>query len=152
MPRYDETKFLPFSAQQLFDLVADVAKYPEFVPWCKNVVIKSEKTSHLIVDLTAGSSFLSETYTSDVYLTPYSKIEVAQNEGPFKYLFNTWEFNPVPKGTEVFFQVEFEFNSFIFQKAVESIFMEASTQMIDAFEERAEIIYGYSRNSQSAGR
>lgn len=142
MPRYDENKFLPYSPQQLFQLVADVEKYPEFVPWCKDVQIKERKENHLLVNLTAGNSFLSETYTSDVYLTPNKKVEVAQNDGPFKYLFNTWTFEPTEEGTEISFKIEFEFNSYIFQKAIESVFMEAATHMIQAFEERAEGIFG----------
>ena len=142
MPRYNESKVLPYSAQQVFDLVADVEKYPQFVPWCKDVKIKESRENHHLVDLTAGNAFLSETYTSDVYLTPFSKVEVAQNEGPFKYLFNTWTFEDVEGGVNVTFKIEFEFNSYIFQKAIESVFMEASQQMMEAFEERAEEIYG----------
>lgn len=150
MPKYNETKVLPYSPEKLFALVADVQNYPEFVPWCKGIKIKETKENHLIVDLTAGNSFLSETYTSDIYLTPYTKIEVSQNAGPFKYLFNTWEFKAAPGGTELAFLIEFEFNSFIFQKAIESVFLEASTHMIEAFEERAEAIYGH-ENTPSEG-
>ena len=142
MPRYDESKILPYTSEQLFNLVADIEQYPEFVPWCKGIKVKDRKENHIVADLTAGNSFLSETYTSDVYLTPNTKIEVSQNEGPFKYLFNIWEFKDVEDGCELSFQIEFEFSSFIFQKAVESVFMEASTQMIEAFEERAEEVYG----------
>ena len=144
MPKYNELKALPFTQKQLFNIVGDVEKYPSFVPWCKEVIIKDKKNNHIMADLTAGNHFLSETYTSDIYLTPYSKIEVTQNKGPFKYLFNTWTFDSIPGGTEIAFKIDFEFSSFIFEKTLESVFMEASTQMIQAFEAQAHLLYAES--------
>lgn len=141
MPRYHDSRLIPYPQKEVFNIVRDVERYPEFVPWCKAVTVKERKNNHLIVDLTAGNDFLSETYTSDVYLTPYSKIEVSQNKGPFKYLSNIWEFKEHPTGTEISFLIEFEFKSFFFQKAIESVFMETATRMIQAFDKRIRTLY-----------
>ncbi|HUC10201.1 MAG TPA: type II toxin-antitoxin system RatA family toxin [Stellaceae bacterium] len=142
MPTHTERRVVPYAPEQLFDLVADIERYPEFLPWCRGARIR-ERQSHLIVaDLIIGFKMFRERFTSRVELTPPRQIDVTYAEGPFRYLYNHWIFERVPEGCQVDFFVDFEFKSRLMQKVIEMLFGEAVRRMVSAFERRARDLYG----------
>jgi len=142
MPTHAERQILPYRPEQLFDLVADVAKYPEFLPWCVAVRVKSRATTELVADLAVGFGPFRESFTSRVALERPNHIKVRYENGPFRYLNNNWDFCPHPHGCEVDFFIDFEFRSKILQSAVGVVFNEAVRRMVNAFRKRARDIYG----------
>lgn len=142
MPRHVERKIVPYRPDQLFDLVADVGRYPEFLPWCVNARVRSRSERELIADLTIGFGPFRESYTSQVVLERPHRISVRYLNGPFRYLTNQWLFEPHPRGCVVDFFVAFEFRSRILQAAIGVVFNEAVRRMVNAFERRARAIYG----------
>ena len=133
---------MPYSDAQLFDLVADVAKYPQFLPWCVGARIRSRVENVLHADLTVGFGPFRESFGSRVTLERPHRVGVIYERGPFKYLNNTWNFSPDPKGCQVDFFVDFEFRSRILQAAIGVVFGEAVRRMVNAFEIRARAVYG----------
>jgi coenzyme Q-binding protein COQ10 len=141
MPTHAEKRVLPFSEEQLFDMVADVRRYPEFLPWCVGARIISRTDQELIADLTVGFKMFRETFRSQVLLNRPGHVHVRYLTGPFRYLNNHWRFRPVPGGTEVDFFVDFEFKSRLLQAVIGTVFNEAVRLMVRAFERRAAILY-----------
>lgn len=141
MPTHAEKRTLPFSEEQLFDMVADVRRYPEFLPWCVGARIVSRTDQELIADLTIGFKMFRETFRSQVLLTHPSHVHVRYLTGPFRYLNNHWRFRPVPGGTEIDFFVDFEFKSRLLQAVIGTVFNEAVRLMVRAFERRAAVLY-----------
>jgi coenzyme Q-binding protein COQ10 len=142
-----EKKIVRYSPAQLFALVADVAKYPSFLPWCVAARIRSHVGNDLVADLTIGFGPFRESFTSRVKLIPPDAtgacaIKVEYENGPFKYLHNRWTFTPHPEGCLVDFFVDFEFRNFVLQKAIGAVFAEAVRVMVNAFLRRARTIYG----------
>ena len=152
MPRHSETRHLPYTPEQLFDLVADVERYSEFLPWVVAVRIRSASDKEIIADLVVGFSAFMERFTSRVTLDKPHRIHVDYIEGPLKYLRNEWRFDPDPGGgTNLFFSVDFAFRSRIFQALAGEMFDRALRRMTDAFERRAAALYGIkSSSAQSA--
>jgi coenzyme Q-binding protein COQ10 len=147
MTSYTERKLVEYSPAQLFALVADVAKYPSFLPWCVGARIRSKQGNVLVADLTIGFGPFRESFTSRVTLTPpdatgYCAINVKYENGPFKYLHNEWKFTPDAQGCVVDFYVDFEFRNFVLQKAIGVVFTEAVRLMVNAFLKRARTAYG----------
>ncbi len=149
MHRFNEKRFLPFTAQQLFDLVADIAHYPEFLPWCVGARIGSRTTEGeaevVIADLIVGTRFFRETFTSRVTLRRDAvppAIDVAYVKGPMRHMENRWRFNPADGGTMLEFDVAFEFRSALLEKVMGGFFDDASRRMVAAFESRAARLYG----------
>ena len=142
MPRHAEVKKLPYTPEQMFDLVADVAQYPKFLPWCVGSRIRSRQENLLIADLTIGFGPFRESFTSRVTLQKPGEIRVSYENGPFKYLRNIWRFLPDPGGCEIDFFVDFEFRSRILQAAIGVVFHEAVRLMVAAFQRRAHEVYG----------
>ncbi len=143
MPTHAERRVLPYTPEQLFDLVADVARYPEFLPWCKGARIRRQEPGSLIAELTVGFSLLRESFGSRVDLDRPRRIDVTYTEGPMRYLDNHWIFRPVGEGRcEIDFFVDFEFRSRLIQRLMEVLFGEAMRRMVDAFERRAAQLYG----------
>ncbi len=142
MPTHAEKKVVPYRPDQLFDLVADVAKYPQFLPWCVGARIRSRTAKELVADLTIGFGPFRESFSSRVSLDPPSHIKVRYENGPFRYLNNEWNFTPDPRGCVVGFFVDFEFRSRILQKAIGVVFNEAVRRMVNAFIKRAGDVYG----------
>ncbi|MBN8889072.1 MAG: ubiquinone-binding protein [Rhodospirillales bacterium 70-18] len=142
MPRHSETKAMPYRPDQLFDLVADVARYPEFLPWCVAARIRSRAETELVADLTIGFGPFRESFTSRVRLDRPGRIDVSYENGPFRYLHNHWEFLPDPAGCKVAFFVDFEFRSRLLQAAIGTVFGEAVRRMVNAFMLRARVVYG----------
>lgn len=143
MPTHAEKRILPYQADQLFDLVADIERYPEFLPWCRAARIRKREGNMIYADLVIGWKMIRERFTSRVVLQKPTRIDVSYHEGPFKYLNNHWIFEPQPDGSCVIdFYVDFEFHSRVLQKAITLLFNEAVRRMVHAFEERAKRLYG----------
>lgn len=144
MPTHAQTKFLPYRPDQLFDLVADVARYPEFLPWCLATRVRHREDGFMIADLTVGFKMFRERYTSHVTLERPHAIHVRHLDGPFRYLNNHWRFIAEPDrgGTMIDFYVDFEFRSRVLQAAIGVVFNEAVRLMVSAFERRAAKVYG----------
>ena len=143
MPRHSERRVLAYSPEQLYKLVAEVERYPEFLPWCRAARIRERKPNLLVADLVIGFKVFRERFTSRVKLDPSGRrIDVTYAEGPFKFLENHWLFLAHPEGCEIDFYVDFEFRSKILQKVMEGLFHEAVKRMVGAFETRAKALYG----------
>jgi len=142
MPTHAEQRLIAYAPEQLFDLVADVGKYPQFLPWCVKAVVKSQTESELVADLTIGFGPFRETFTSRVTLERPSRIRVRYEKGPFRYLNNVWTFTPDPRGCLVDFFVDFEFRSRLLQNVIGTVFNEGVRVMVSAFIRRARDIYG----------
>ena len=152
MPRHSETRHLPYTPEQLFDLVADVARYDEFLPWVVAVRIRSASAEEIVADLVVGFNAFKERFTSKVTLDRSRRVCVDYIEGTLKYLRNEWTFDPAPEGgTKVHFSVDFAFKSRIFEALAGQMFDRALRRMTGAFEARAAALYGISKSSaQSA--
>ncbi len=150
MPTHAERKIVPYRPDQLFDLVADVEKYPEFLPWCVGARVRSRTETQLVADLTIGFGPLRESFTSRVSLERPHRVRVRYENGPFRYLDNQWAFEPHPRGSSVDFFVEFEFRSRILRAAMNVVFNEAVRRMVNAFEKRARAVYGPPRSMAHA--
>lgn len=150
MPTHAEKRVLPYSAEQMFDLIADVGRYPEFLPWCGAARMRSRKPlpdgsgEVLEADLVISFKVFREKFGSRVTLRPEARqIDVEYLDGPFKYLKNYWKFQPLTESScEVDFFVDFEFRSAILQKVIGLVFHEAMQRVVRAFEKRAEQLYG----------
>ena len=144
MATHAEKRVLPYRPEQLFDLVAGVDRYPEFLPWCLGARIRSRRENVIVADLIIGFKGIRESFTSRVTLNrPEMRIDVAYLDGPFRYLNNHWIFNPMPDGAcEIDFFVDFEFRSRILQRIMGVLFNEAVRRMVSAFETRAHQLYG----------
>jgi coenzyme Q-binding protein COQ10 len=141
MPTHAEKKILPYTPEQLFEVVADVRRYPEFLPWCVGARIVSRTDTEIVADLTIGFKLFRETFRSQVTLERPHHVHVRYLNGPFRYLNNHWRFAPVANGTEVDFFVDFEFKSRLLQAVIGTVFNEAVRLMVRAFERRAYALY-----------
>lgn len=148
MPTHAEHRVLPYTPEQLFALVADVERYPEFLPWCMGARIRERRSDLIVADLIIGFKMFRERFTSRVKLDPPHRIDVAYTEGPFKYLDNHWTFERVPGGCRIDFFVDFEFKSRLMQRVIEMLFGEAVRRMVAAFETRAGQLYGSSSSQE----
>ena len=142
MPTHAEQRVLPYTPEQLFALVADIKRYPEFLPWCIGARIRERQPQLVVADLIIGFKMFRERFTSRVVLDPPGKIDVTYAEGPFRYLDNHWLFERVPEGCRLDFFVDFEFKSRLMQRVIEVLFGEAVRRMVGAFEKRARDLYG----------
>ncbi len=147
MPTHSETRRLPYSAQQMYDLVADVAKYPEFLPWCAAARIRRTTPEGEAVvmeaDLVISFKVFRERFGSRVTLFPAQmRIDTEYLDGPFKYMKSDWAFADAAEGgCEVSFHVDFEFRNAILQGVIGIVFNEAMHRIVRAFEERARALY-----------
>lgn len=147
MPTHSETRQLPYTAQQMYDLVADVASYPQFLPWCAAARIRSETPVEnsvvLDADLVISFKVFRERFGSRVTLFPTNmKIDTEYLDGPFKYMKSNWGFEDTAEGCNVIFFVDFEFKNAILQGIIGLVFNEAMQRVVRAFEARANELYG----------
>lgn len=143
MPTHAEKRQVPHTPEQLFELVADVERYPEFLPWCIGARIKRREGRVLYADLVIGYKMIRERFTSKVDPQREAmRIDVTYTEGPFRYLDNHWVFEPHPDGCVIDFYVDFEFKSRMLQSVIGLFFNEAVRRMVQAFEARADQLYG----------
>jgi coenzyme Q-binding protein COQ10 len=143
MKVHSEQRVLPYTAAQMFNLVADVARYPEFLPWCTGARVREKREDLIVADLMIGFKMVRERFTSRVHLNqPALQIDVEYIDGPFKYLQNHWHFIDIENGhCRVDFHLEFEFRSVMLQKLIGVLFHEAVRRMVSAFETRAKQLY-----------
>ncbi|KPP87773.1 MAG: Oligoketide cyclase/lipid transport protein [Rhodobacteraceae bacterium HLUCCO07] len=149
MPTHSETRVLPYTARQMFDLVADVAAYPQFLPWCAAARVRSvtpmpDGGDEMLADLVISFKVFRERFGSRVRLyRDDERIETEYLDGPFRYMHSTWNFRDVGESRcEVSFFVDFEFRNFMLQKAIGLVFNEAMQRIVRAFEARAQALYG----------
>jgi coenzyme Q-binding protein COQ10 len=147
MPTHAEKRIVPHSAAQMYDLVADVNAYPQFLPWCAAARVRKRhpegEREVLNADLVISFKVFREKFGSRVTLTPGEcKIDVEYLDGPFRHLNNHWVFRDLPEGgCEVDFFVDFEFKSAILQAVIGMVFNEAMQRIVQAFESRADSLY-----------
>lgn len=141
-------KILSFSEYQpiqLMKLVLDIESYPEFLPWCAEAKILDKWQQELTADLTIGYKSVRQTYTSIVNFVNNDngscEIEVSAIKGPFKSLRNYWRFTPKNKGTEIYFELDFQLKSIFFQNLIGAFFDKAASKMVTCFEQRAHFLY-----------
>ena len=143
MPTHAEQRHLPYSQKQLFDLVASVERYPEFLPWCSAARITRREGNRFHADLIVRFKMFQERFGSKVTLHPHELIDVEYINGPFRYLNNHWRFIEAEDGGCIIdFYVDFEFKSKMLQKLIGLLFNEAVSRMVGAFETRARELYG----------
>ena len=140
--KHEERRVINHTPSNLFKLVSDVKKYPEFLPWCLGARVKNNKKDSFDADLIIGFKIYKEIYSSQIFLDNINKkIIVNYKSGPFEYLQNHWIFNENKKGCEVEFMVNFKFKSVFLQTLMETLFAEAVKRMVRAFESRANQLY-----------
>ncbi|MES1983614.1 MAG: type II toxin-antitoxin system RatA family toxin [Pseudomonadota bacterium] len=143
MPRHEETRHLPYTPEQMFDLVADVQRYEEFLPWVSAIRVRSNSETEMIADMVVGFKGLRETFTSKVVKKHPQEVRVDYLDGPLKHLHNLWHFRSDGQGgVLVDFEVEFAFKNRIFEALAGQVFDGALRKMIGAFETRAAALYG----------
>lgn len=151
MPRHSEVRRLPYTPEQMFDLVADIASYPRFLPWVSAVRIRSNGASETVADLVVGFGGLKERFTSRVRKERPGRLTVDYVDGPLRFLRNDWTFALVPGGgCDIGFIVEFAFKLRIFEAVAGQVFDRALRRMIASFEERARVLYGVSAGISSS--
>ena len=147
MPTFETTRRVPFTAEQMFAVVADVERYPEFVPLCERLIVKTREVGSTHMTLTAtmsvGYHAIRETFTSRVTLRPERKeIDVVKIDGPFSRLINHWRFRDVPGGSEIHFHIDYAFASRMLALLMGALFDKAVRKYTEAFEARARALYG----------
>ena len=147
MPTHGETRVMPYTARQMYDLVADVLRYPEFIPWIaaariRSVVPHGDGTQQMEADLVVSFKVFREKFGSRVVLDePNLTLDIEYLDGPFKHMRSKWQFADVEAGCEVRFFVDFEFRNAVLQKVIGVVFHEAMQRIVRAFEERAKALY-----------
>ncbi len=148
MPKFDSKRTVGHAPEKMFALIADVERYPQFLPLCEALVVRSRKErdgqTMLVADMTVGYKAIRETFTSQVHLKPDEQvIDVKYVDGPFRYLTNVWRFEPDGAGgTIVHFFIDYEFKSRLLGAVMGTMFDRAFRMFADAFEKRADAIYG----------
>ncbi|WP_377289087.1 type II toxin-antitoxin system RatA family toxin [Rhizobium sp. SG2393] len=148
MPKFETRRPVPHSPVQMFDLVADVERYPEFLPLCEALSVRTRKERDgkelLIADMTIGYKAIRETFTTQVLLNrPELAIDVKYVDGPFRYLDNRWRFEPAGEGAcSVHFFIDYEFKNMLLGAMMGTMFERAFRLFSEAFEKRADAIYG----------
>ena len=152
MPKFDTTRRVSHTPEQMFDLVADVEKYPEFLPMCEALTVRSKKQENgrtlLMADMTVGYKAIRETFTSQVHLRPDEKrIDVKYVDGPFRRMHNEWAFERVgEQACLIRFRIDYEFKSRVLGMLMGAMFDRAFRMFAEAFEKRAHQVYGTSQD------
>lgn len=149
LKRHHEEKTVPFTADQMFDLITDVEQYPSFIPWCENLTVtrrwEEEGVQYMDASMTASFKVYRETVHTRVAMDRAThKVTVDYLDGPFKHLHNVWTFTDRSDRGDclIDFYIEFEFRNRILQMAIKPVFNEAVYRMVRAFENRAMAVYG----------
>ena len=146
MTSHAETKYLPYTAKEMFDLVADISSYPEFLPWCAAARVRKEIQKGVIkqieADLVISFKVFREKFGSRVLLDASKfTIETVYLDGPFRHMHSVWSFNNSEQGCEVNFNVDFEFKNAMLQSIIGLVFNDAMQRIVRAFERRAADLY-----------
>lgn len=151
MPGIHEIRKLPYTAEQMFDLVADVGRYQEFLPWVIATRVRSDCDTEMVADMLVGFKALKEKFTSRVEKLRPSELRVHYVDGPLRDLDNLWLFRPDGEGRcEIEFNVDFAFRNPLFEKLAGQYFDRAFRKMVNAFEERAAELYGSSSSNATS--
>ena len=151
MPAIREVCTMPYSAEQMFDLVADVSRYGEFLPWVVATRVQSDTEHQMVADMLVGFKSLREKFTSRIEKQRPGRIEVHYLDGPMRDLDNIWLFRPLgPGACEVDFSVSFTFRNALFETLAGQYFDRAFRKMVAAFEMRAAVLYGSSSSSATS--
>ena len=148
MPKFETIRRVAYTPEQMFALVADVEKYPLFLPMCEALTVRSRKERDgvvvLVADMSVGYKAIRESFTSQVVLKPDDLvIDVRYMDGPFKYLRNTWIFRRTAEGgCDVVFDIDYEFRNRMLGMVMGAVFDRAFRMFATAFEKRADEIYG----------
>ena len=143
MPGSRETRRLPYSCEQMFDLVADVGRYGEFLPWVVATRVRSDTEQEMTADMLVGFKAIREKFTSRVTKDRPNRIDVHYLDGPLRGLDNSWVFRPTEDGgCEIDFCVQFTFRNAVFEALAGQYFDRAFRKMVEAFEKRADDLYG----------
>ncbi|MDX1975714.1 MAG: type II toxin-antitoxin system RatA family toxin [Rickettsiales bacterium] len=148
MPSHTEQQLSPYSPEQIFDLVMDIERYPQFLPWCRAARITEQGEGYLLAELIISFKHFSESYVSRVSFTrptapaQTGHVLVEMVRGPFEHLTNRWEFTPTADGgTQIAFFIDFRFRSRLLEKLIGGLFSKATDKMALAFKERADALY-----------
>ncbi|MGN6288802.1 MAG: type II toxin-antitoxin system RatA family toxin [Sphingopyxis terrae] len=153
MPRHHETRELPYSAEQMFALVTDIARYPEFLPWVVALRVRADSEREAVADMIVGFKGLRESFSCRVHKRAPDKVVVDYIDGPMRHLNNEWHFTPLDGGgCKVDFMVDFSFRNRMFEALAGQMFDKALRKMIAAFETRADALYGAGSVTSSDGR
>lgn len=155
MPSYETVRTVAHTPQEMFALVADVERYPEFLPMCEALTVRSRRerdgVTLLVADMTVGYKAIRETFTSQVVLKPAeNRIDVKYIDGPFKYLNNIWRFEPAAGGSSVHFFIDYQFRSRVLGALMGAMFDRAFRMFAEAFEKRADKVYGAGTSAGAA--
>ena len=148
MPSHSDSRTSPYSPAQLYAMVLDIEKYPEFLPWCRAARILERTPEYFIGELIVHFSHLTERYSSKVVGVPPTDsnegdIDVTLVKGPFSHLRNHWRFEPLPDGgCQIHFDVDFKFKSGLLEKLIGGVFTRAVEKMSASFMTRADALYG----------
>ena len=146
MTSHAETKYLPYTAKEMFDLVADISSYPEFLPWCAAARVRKEvqkgAVKQIEADLVISFKVFREKFGSRVLLDASNLIiETQYIDGPFRHMHSVWSFKASEQGCEVKFKVDFEFKNAVLQSIIGLVFNDAMQRIVRAFERRAAGLY-----------
>lgn len=156
MPKFETVRTVDHHADHMFDLVADIQSYPDFIPYCENTRLLEERLEPearvLLVDMTIGYRFLRETFRSRVTLDRSSRdIRADYISGPVKTLVNEWTFEPLGgTGCRIHFYLDYEFKSRAFGVLMNALFDQVFRRFADAFEARADAVYGRDGRGRTA--
>jgi coenzyme Q-binding protein COQ10 len=141
MPKIRLSETVPYTPSQMFDLVADVPSYPEFLPWCVATRKFDEREDRFTAELIVSFKGIRESFqTLDTFI-PNQRIDIALLSGPFRHLNTEWVFTPVPRGTRIDFHIDFQFKNRLLDMTLGPFFTLASKQMLSAFRNRAHVLY-----------
>ncbi len=158
MPQFSTTRDVRHSAAEMFDLVADVEKYPKFLPLCESLTVRSRRSEGgreiLVATMTIAYRIIRESFTTKVTLDrPALRILAEYLDGPFRYLENVWRFEPGEAGhSRVHFSIDYEFRSWMLSKLMGGVFDRAFHKFAEAFEARADVVYGATARAEAAAR
>ncbi len=147
MTSHHEIQHSPYTPEQLYTLVADVERYPEFLPWCRAARVFEQDDKKMVAELVISFKHITEQYTSEITLDKPNEIHVKMIRGPFSHLTNDWKFLAREDGgTDIDFSLDFKFKSIILDKLIGAFFTRATHKMVEAFKKRADALYGGENN------
>lgn len=141
MPTITRASIVPYSPQQMFDLVNDIANYPAFLPWCPKAEIDKQQPQEVQATVHFAKGPLAHSFTTVNRLTPYQRVDMRLVKGPFRFLEGTWQFEDAPQGSKISFNLSFEWNNPLLSLAAGPLFQHIASTLVDAFTERADVVY-----------
>ncbi|GAB0058492.1 Ribosome association toxin RatA [Candidatus Magnetaquicoccaceae bacterium FCR-1] len=141
MPRIRISETVSFAPEQMYALVVDVERYPDFLPWCAATRVWDRTPTQFMAEMTVSFKGIRETFRTLDIIDPGKRIEINLRDGPFKYLVSTWAFAPATNGSRVDFFIDFSFQSRMKEMIMGPVFSEASRRMLEAFKARAAVVY-----------